>query len=46
MAKCARGSNGMDHVQRTRPQTDVERHWQRVGGRHELYEINYSGRPG
>ncbi|MFP1529137.1 4-hydroxyphenylacetate 3-hydroxylase C-terminal domain-containing protein [Escherichia coli] len=47
LAKYVRGSNGMDHVQRIE---DPELMWDAIGsefgGRHQLYEINYSGRPG
>ncbi|MCZ5641795.1 hypothetical protein O5511_20515 [Escherichia coli] len=39
-----RGSNGMDHVQRIKI---LKLMWDAIGsefgGRHELYEINYSG---
>ena len=44
LAKYVRGSNGMDHVQRIKI---LKLMWDAIGsefgGRHELYEINYSG---
>lgn len=44
LAKYVRGSNGMDHVERIKI---LKLMWDaigsRFGGRHELYEINYSG---
>ncbi|VTP63481.1 4-hydroxyphenylacetate 3-monooxygenase oxygenase component [Leclercia adecarboxylata] len=47
LAKYVRGSNGMDHVERIKI---LKLMWDAIGsefgGRHELYEINYSGSPG
>ena len=44
LAKYVRGSNGMDHVERIKI---LKLMWDAIGsefgGRHELYEINYSG---
>ncbi|WP_321969751.1 4-hydroxyphenylacetate 3-hydroxylase C-terminal domain-containing protein, partial [Salmonella enterica] len=44
LAKYVRGSSGMDHVERIKI---LKLMWDAIGsecgGRHELYEINYSG---